>query len=300
MTPTPIRKHPLKHFLILALSLLLLIGLIDMAISPKSIPVEMVQVKRATFHEIIRTDGTLRSKQRHTVSAFADGDIKRIDLKVGDEIKKGEIITELFWDMRYEPLMSPMEGVISRVFRESAGPIHRGEPLIELINPRRLEVVIELLTPDAARVSQGDQALIENWGGDQALKAQVRKISKAGFTKSSALGVEEERTEVILDLNEIPQSIGERLGSSFHVDVALEVSTTPQALIIPEGALFRDASAWAIYQVLDHQARRRRVSVLRRSEGWAHIGEEMNEGDWVIVYPSDLLKEGAQVKPLSQ
>lgn len=288
----PKTKRPL---LTLGLTLLLS-GIIYTALSTKPTQVELTQVKRGTFHEVIRIEGTLRSKERHIVSAFADGDIKSITLHVGDAIKKGQRITELIWDMNYEPLTSPMEGVISKVFRDSAGPIRRGEPLIEVINPNHLEVILELLTPDATRVSPGDLAFIDHWGGAEALTAQVRNISRAGFTKSSALGVEEERTEVTLDLIDIPEHVEERLGSHFHVDVAVEISSTPDALIIPEGALFRDGTAWSVYQVQDHRAHRKQVHVHKRAEGWAHIGDEIHEGDWIIVYPGDLIREGTRVQ----
>jgi len=266
------------------------------ALAPHPILVEMQQVRRGTFHEIIRTDGILRSKESYIISAFAEGDIKRIDLKVGDRIKKGQSITEIFWDMKYEPLASPMDGVISQVFRESAGPVRRGEPLVKIINPKRLEVVLELLTSDATRVSNGDLAVVDNWGGEQPLKGVVQKISQAGFKKLSALGVEEERTEVTLDLLDIPERIQDRLGSTFHVDVSIEISTTPHVLIIPEGALYREGNEWAVYTVKNTKAHSTQITVYARGDGLARIGNELREGDWVIIYPGDLIQEGTQVR----
>ncbi|NDD93446.1 HlyD family efflux transporter periplasmic adaptor subunit, partial [bacterium] len=246
-------------------ALFLVLALIGVLVIPRSVVVEVAVVKRGDFHEAIRSEGYLRSKEIHTVSAFADGDIRRVDLRVGDIVEKGQVITHLFWDIRWEPVRAPLSGTISRVYRESAGPIRRGEPIVEILDPKKLEVIVELLTPDAARVSAGNRAKVEDWGGVDAFDAVVSRVSKAGFTKQSALGVEEERTEVALDPVQMPQILLSRLGSKFHTDVSIDIAVYPNALSVPSGALFRDGEDWATYRVISGRAKTTRVRISARS-----------------------------------
>jgi HlyD family secretion protein len=290
------RSRTIRNAGALLLIITVLAGLIYSAFFPRAILVEVARVERKTFHEVIRSDGILRSKDRFVVPAFAEGDIRRVDLKVGDTVRKGETITELFWDVRYEPVKSPIDGVVSKIFRESAGPIRRGEPIVEVINPHRLEVVAELLTGDAIRVAPGNPAKIENWGGKEPLSAIVTRVSQAGFVKVSALGVEEERTEVSMNLENVPEAIMSHLGSTFHVDVEIEISTAPNALVLPEGALFREGADWAVFLVKNGRAVKTTVSILARGAGNARIGSEVSEDDSVILYPGDLVKDGSRVR----
>lgn len=265
-------------------------------IAPGPVSVEVARVERKNFHEVVKSDGILRSRERYVVIAWAEGDMKRVHLKAGDPVKKGQVITELFWDIKYDPVKAPADGIVSKVFRESAGFVNRSEPIIEIVDPRQLEAAVELLTTDAARVSVGDPAKIENWGGPVPLEATVVGVSKAGFVKQSALGVEEERTEVKIELKDLPEGVLSRLGSTFHVDVSIQISSTPNALVIPEGALFREGADWAVYQVKNGKADKKVVSPIARSNGLAMIGNEFKEGDLIVNFPGDLVKEGTRVR----
>lgn len=273
-----------------------LITLLYVIVAPIPVLVEIATVTTGTFQETIRADGVLRSKERYTVTAFAEGDTKRVSLKVGDPIKKGAMITELYWDDKYEPVRAPISGVVSKVFRESAGPIHRGEPIIEIVDPSRLEVMAELLTTDAVRLQSNAEAWIENWLGGKPFEARVTRVSKAGFTKQSALGVEEERTEVTADLINPPKNVLDSVGNTFHIDVTFKVSETANALKIPVGALFRDGSDWAVYVNEDGRARKKKVEVNHLGNQEASIKSGVSEGDLVVVYPGDLVKDGARIR----
>jgi HlyD family secretion protein len=275
---------------------LAVLGLVLLVAMPRAVDVETSVVRRGEFRETIRSDGYLRSKERYTVPAFATGDIKRVDLKVGDVVKKGQVITHLYWDVSWDPVRAPISGVISRLFRESAGPIQRGEPIVEIVDPDRLEAVAELLTTDATRLTPGNRAWIESWGGAGALEARVSRISKAGFTKQSALGVEEERTEVTMDLVSVPVEISRRLGSTFHVEVGIEVSVHPDALQVPAGSVFRDGDSWAVYRVESGRAKAARVTVGARSGQEVLISSGLSEGDRVVVFPGDLVRDGTRIQ----
>lgn len=284
-----------KWILRIALGLVVVVLVLVVAV-PRAVQVETAVVKRGEFRETIRSDGYLRSKERYTVPAFATGDIKRVDLKVGDIVKKGQVITHLYWDVSWDPLRAPISGVVSKVFRESAGPIQRGEPIIEIVDPTRLEAVAELLTTDATRVTPGDRAMIEAWGGEGSIEARVLRISKAGFTKQSALGVEEERTEVILDLLSLPAGVSERLGSTFHVEISVVVAVHADALQLPAGAVFRDGEAWAVYRIDSGRAKVVRVEVGARSGQEVLISSGLSAGDRVVLFPGDLVRDGTRIR----
>lgn len=263
---------------------------------PRPVKVEVAKVTIGPFQETIRADGILRSKERYTVPAFADGDIKRVSLKTGDPIKKGEPITELYWDIQYVPVRAPIDGVISKVYRESAGPIRRGEPIVEIIDPSQLEVMAELLTSDAVRLHAGAEAWVDSWSGGPPIAATVSRVSKAGFTKQSALGVEEERTEVTAILQDPPVYVLESAGSTFHVDVTFKVSETANTLKVPVGALFRDGADWAVYLADKGRSRKAIVKLGALGSKEAKIESGLNAGQIVLVYPGDLVKEGSRIR----
>jgi HlyD family secretion protein len=270
--------------------------LIYVIVVPRPVEVETAKVSIGLFQQTIRADGVLRSKERYIVPAHAEGDIKRISLKIGDPIKKGEEITELFWDVKFDPVRAPISGVISKIYRESSGPIRRGEPIVEIVDPTRLEVMAELLTTDAVRLRAGGQAWIENWSGGQPIEAKVKRVSKAGFTKQSALGVEEERTEVTADLLNVPLDALERVGSTFHVDVTFNVSETANAIKVPVGSLLRDGSDWAVYLAEEGRAKKKKVMVEALGSREASIKSGLVEGQLLLVYPGDLVKEGTRIR----
>jgi HlyD family secretion protein len=287
-----------KTILAIAIVGFALLTLLYVILIPRPVQVDVATVVTSSFQEIIRGDGILRSKERYTVPAFAEGDIKRVSLKVGDPIKKGEKITELYWDVKYDPVRAPISGVVSKVYRESAGPIHRGEPIIEIVDPSRLEVMAELLTTDAVRLPPNAEAWIENWSGGKPLEAKVTRVSKAGFTKQSALGVEEERTEVTADLINPPARALDNVGSTFHVDVTFKISETANAIKIPVGSLFRDGLDWAVYVDESGRARKKKVEVGSLGTQEASIKSGLNPGDVVLVYPGDLVKDGGRIRTL--
>jgi HlyD family secretion protein len=143
--------------------------------------------------------------------------------------------------------------------RESESMVPAGDPLLEVGDPMRLEIVSDLLSTDAVRVKPGSRALIEQWGGDNALDASVRRVEPAGFTKISALGVEEQRVNVILDFA-APTSACAALGDAYRVEVRIVVWEGRDVLKIPTSALFRDGQQWAVYRVVQDRAQRTRVS----------------------------------------
>jgi HlyD family secretion protein len=187
---------------------------------------------------------------------------------------------------------APVGGVVLRVLHESAGPVAAGAPLVEVGDPSRLEVVLDLPTADAVKVRAGQPASVAGWGGGAALRAVVRRVEPSGYTKVSPLGVEEQRVDVLLD----PVGPGwEALGDGFSVDAQIVVQELDGAVRVPVASLFRDPGGWALYALEDGRARRRVVQVAARGSAEAAIRAGVRPGDRVLVHPGDEVKDGVRI-----
>ena len=192
---------------------------------------------------------------------------------------------------------SPVSGRILRVLRQSAGPVAAGTPIVELGNVATIEIVADFLTTDAVSVKPGAKATILDWGGSETLAARVRQVESGGFTKVSALGLEEQRVPIVLDLlSERPAA----LGNDFHVNVAIVVWAGGDVITIPSTALFRIGERWGVFVVRDGRARLTPVTV-GRSDGTRSVVERgLAEGEQVVVQPSDALQDGSRVAVLAK
>jgi HlyD family secretion protein len=191
-------------------------------------------------------------------------------------------------------LNSPIDGRILRVLRESEGFVQAGQGLIEIGDPSHLEILVDLLSKDAVQVSVGDTAIIENWGGSQPLTAQVRRIEPFGFTKTSALGIDEQRVNVVLDFVS-PRSAWQGLGHGYQVDVNIVIWERDDVIKIPLTALFRDGEAWAVFVAEGGRARKRNVEVGVRNDSAAQILAGLEPADQIVVYPGVGLQEGVRI-----
>ena len=188
---------------------------------------------------------------------------------------------------------SPVRGRVLRVARQSEGTVAPGEPLVELGDAAALEVVVDVLSTDAVRVQPGMPLLIEEWGGGQTLRGRVRTVSPGAFTKVSALGVEEQRVNVIGDLVDAPGP----LGDGYRVEARIVTWEGDRVLKAPVSALFRAGDDWSVFVIQDGRARLRKVRVGHRGDAEAEILSGLREGEPVIVFPSDQVADGVLVKP---
>lgn len=191
---------------------------------------------------------------------------------------------------------APVAGVVLARLRESAGPVAIGEPLLEIGDPASLEIAVDLLSADAVRVAPGMQVRLHRWGGDAALAARVRRVEPVGFTKISALGVEEQRVWVLCDFIS-PAADWQRLGDGYRVDAEFVLGSGP-ALSVPAGALFRHGEGWALYRIVAGRARLQVVRVGRRGGLDAEVLEGLAAGERVVVHPDDRVTEGTRVESL--
>ncbi|MDJ0743847.1 MAG: HlyD family efflux transporter periplasmic adaptor subunit [Xenococcaceae cyanobacterium MO_167.B27] len=209
-------------------------------------------------------------------------------------------LAKLTDDANRTNITSPIDGYVLRVNLESAKYIEAGTELLELGNPQDLEIVVDLLSSDAVKVKPGATMLLEHWGGESTLKAKVRYIEPSAFTKVSALGVEEQRVNVIADFvdSKIP------LGDRYRVETRTVVWSGEQVLVIPLSALFRCepgnsrnlSNTWCTFVVENNQAQKRQIEVSQRSNFEAVIESGLQEEETVILHPNEQIKSGTKVK----
>jgi HlyD family secretion protein len=188
-------------------------------------------------------------------------------------------------------LKAPVTGRVFRVLQQSEAVVAAGTPIVEIGDPHDLEVMSELLSTDAVKVQPGATAAITDWGGPADLAARVRLIEPSGFTKISALGVEEQRVRVVLDITE-PRESWSQLGDGFRVNVRIVVWETADAIHAPLSALFRNGEAWQTFVVHDGRAVRADVSVGQINDTDVQILKGLQAGDQVILHPSDKVTDG--------
>lgn len=369
---------------------------------PKAVEVEMAAAKKGTLQVTIEEEGRTRLKDRFTVSAPVPGFLRRIDLNVGDAIRKGQAVAQLeplrspaldprshgeakaavaaaesslkaaqereqaaradadYAGQRHERMknlfqkgtiardtldqaeadarraganlssataavgvarsdlerartagqdysagrpggrgvasvISPVSGRVFRIYRESEGAVQQGEPLLDLGNQADLEVRVEVLSSDAVQLRKGMRVEFKRWGGEQPLLGTIRIVEPAGFTKISSLGVEEQRTLVLVDITSPPEQ-WQVLGDGFRLDTTFIVWEGKDILQVPASALFRSGQDWAVFVADTGKAVKRIVQVGKRSGLTAEILSGLKEGEKVIARPDDTVKEGGKVK----
>jgi HlyD family secretion protein len=196
--------------------------------------------------------------------------------------------------IRYE-IHSPVSGSVLRVFQESSTIVTPGTRLLEIGDPTALEIEVDVLSADAVQLRPGARAVIEHWGGEKPLAARVRVIEPSAFTKVSALGVEEQRVNVILDFADPPADFAS-LGDGFRVEARLILWESPDVLRAPSAALFRSGQEWSVFLCQGSRAVLKAVQTGRSSSDFTEITAGLSAGDEVILYPGDLVEDGAKIR----
>jgi len=192
------------------------------------------------------------------------------------------------------PIRSPITGKILKVARECEGPVRTGEPLLEVGDPSALEVEVDVLSADAVKIKPGMKVLFDRWGGEQPLEGIVRIIEPVGFTKVSALGVEEQRVLIISDFTS-PAEQWQRLGDGYRVEARFIQWHHDDVLQVPASSLFRYNEGWAVFVIENRHAKRRKVKVGQRNGLISQILEGMKESEVIINHPSDEVEDGKRV-----
>jgi HlyD family secretion protein len=197
-------------------------------------------------------------------------------------------------------LRSPIDGVVLRRIRESEAVVPQGEPLVEVGDVGRLEIVADYLSADAVRMRAGQRVHVERWGGGTPLPGRVQRVEPSGFTKISALGVEEQRVNVIIDLDtpaSAPAGTAAQLGDRYRVEVRVVLSSSERVLRVPVSALVRQGERWSVFAVEDGRAVARPIDIGERNDTFAEVRSGLAEGASVVAFPGEKVVDGVAVTP---
>lgn len=194
------------------------------------------------------------------------------------------------WQVR-----SPVAGRVLKVVQENEGIVTVGQPLLEIGNPADLEVVVDVLSTDAVQIHPGAEVQIKGSGLTSTLQGKVRLVEPSAYTKISALGVEEQRVNIIIDFTSAPEQWNS-LGDGFKVDAKIIIFSTENAVKVPVSALFRKGNQWAVFVVNNNVAEERAISISRRSGQDAMVEKGLQPSEKVIIYPGDKVKDRKRIK----
>jgi len=190
---------------------------------------------------------------------------------------------------------APVQARVLKLVHESEGTVQAGQPLIEIGNPETLEVEVEVLSTSAVKIAPRSKVILDRWGGAEPLQGTVRVVEPAGYTKISALGVEEQRVRVIVDFTS-QREAWQRLGDGYRVEAVFVVWEGADVLQVPTNALFRHNSGWAAFVVQDGRARLRALQIGQRTGLRAQVLAGIKAGEQVVTHPDDKIKDGARVR----
>ena len=191
-------------------------------------------------------------------------------------------------------IRAPIDGQVLRVMQENEAVVQMGTPLVEVGDPADLEIVVDLLSTDAVKVSEGDAVLITRWGGEGALNARVRRVEPFGFMKVSSLGIEEQRVNVLIDLTD-PRERWRRLGHGYQIDAAIVRWQAQKVLQVPVGALFRQGADWAVFRVEGGRAQLSKIKIGHLNDEAAEVLDGLKPGDQVVSHPGESVSDGVAV-----
>ena len=196
------------------------------------------------------------------------------------------------------PVRAPAGGSVMNVINESEGVILEGTPLMTIGDPRKIEVVVDLLSREAVRVKPGDRVDISEWGGPGSLAGHVKRIEPFGRLKISALGIEEQRVNVIIGFDEKAREQAMRLGHGYQIDATIVLWSDEHALRVPIGALFRGGDGgWRVYVIDGGRAEERAVTIGHINDEYGEVLKGLSEGEPVILNPGNALEDGMRVSP---
>jgi len=244
------------------------------------------ELEQSTFDVRLRSQEVTSAEFAVSV---AQGEVRMARVALGEGRERGAR------DPHIE-IVAPVSGVVLRVHQKSATVVQAGSPLLELGDPAALEVVVDLLTTDAVQIHPGTAVSISGWGGARTLSAKVRQIEPSAFTRPSALGVDEQRVNVVIALTESPEH-WRQLGDGYRVNARLVLWEGERVMQVPLGAVFRHGDGWAVFRVQDEVARLAPVTLGHRAESAVEVLTGLKLGDGIVVHPGDRVKDNVRVEP---
>jgi len=256
---------------------------------------ELFKSNMISTAELERSEIQLTMQKAEKETAIANQTLMASRLKAAQaKLLQPESIGDMQSAVCQVCIYSPVDGHVLRILHKSESIIPVGTALVEIGDPRDLEVNIEMLSTNAVKVNVGDKAFIKRWGGTVDLEARVKVIEPSGFTKISALGVEEQRVNVILTLTE-PYDKWQSLGDAFRVEADIIIDHIKGINKIPLSALFRHNGIWSVFKVIDGEVFLQAVTVGKRNSFFAEISQGLSVGEKVIVHPNNSVEAGLNV-----
>ena len=189
---------------------------------------------------------------------------------------------------------SPVSGRVLRLVKESEGVVEPGTALVEVGDPAALEIVVDLLSAEAVKVVPGQRVVIDAWGGAAPLNGVVRRVEPFGFTKVSALGIEEQRVNVIIDITDPPERWA-RLGHGYRVEPSIVLWENDDVIKVPRSTLFRHGDGWAVFAANDGRAVRRDVELGEGNGLEVQVLSGLEPGEQLVLHPSERVSDGARL-----
>lgn len=256
---------------------------------------ELFKSNMISTAELERSEIQLTMQKAEKETAIANQTLMASRLKAAQaKLLQPESIGDMQSAVCQVCIYSPVDGHVLRILHKSESIIPVGTALVEIGDPRDLEVNIEMLSTNAVKVNVGDKAFIKRWGGTVDLEARVKVIEPSGFTKISALGVEEQRVNVILTLTE-PYDKWQSLGDAFRVEADIIIDHIKGVNNIPLSTLFRHNGIWSVFKVIDGEVFLQAVTVGKRNSFFAEISQGLSVGEKVIVHPNNSIETGLNV-----
>jgi HlyD family secretion protein len=253
---------------------------------------------------VVQQGGLARSDADRAVSSYQSAEEQLRSANFGARVAEHQLklaqtallqLSGKAEDAEQLEIAAPVGGQVLKVFQESEGVVQAGTPIVEVGDPAALEIVVDVLSQDATRIPDGAPVTIERWGGKVPLDGHVRVVEPSAFTKLSALGVEEQRVNVVVDLDE-ERHRWSTLGDGYRVEARISVWEGEDVLRLPASAVFRAEEAWATFVVEEGAAVLRAVEIGETNGLETEVLAGLEEGDVVIAYPSDSVRDGVSVR----
>lgn len=242
-----------------------------------------------------QAEANARRTKANLESARFDVEVAEFEKNAAEAILSVSAAEQTGEAMEIVSIVAPVSGSVLRKHHESEGVVNKGDPLLEIGDPLSLEVEVDVLSRDAIKIIPGTRVRFERWGGDNILKGAVRTIEPVGFTKTSALGVEEQRVLVIVDIIS-PKEEWKRLGDSYRMETVFILWEGKDVLQIPSSALFRHKNGWAVYVVNNERAVLKTIKIGQRSGISTEIVSGLEDGDQVINHPGSNVEDNSRVR----
>jgi HlyD family secretion protein len=256
---------------------------------------KLVKAKVATREALDKARNAAQSSAAAQRSANFTVDVTKYELAAAETTLRYSAANEKIKSSEHVPIRSPITGRVLRVNHECEGVVQTGQPLLEVGDTKRLEIEIDVLSEDAVKIVPGMRVQFTRWGRDTPLEGRVRTVEPVGFTKISALGVEEQRVFVIADFVSAYEE-WERLGDGYRVEARFILWHKDNVTQLPSSALFQEQGKWYVFAIVDGKATRTEVKIGERNGFHAQLLDGLKLGDRVIIHPDDRIQPGTRVK----